>query len=419
MAYVIGQANINTTCTSFSGGSDSAGGQGQTTRITFTGTWALGDTYTLIFTDNTNGVQTQVGAGFASGAKPSFVQTYADKVYVLAGPSVYTSSVALPTTFNDPNQTGDGFVTMVNWFSTAENLQAMAPYQGRLAFFTRRSTQIWLVAPLISNWQQVQVLQNIGTMAPASVQPVGDLDVLFLSDSGIRSLKVHDSSLNAYVDDVGAPIDQLVVAGIQSDANYGALACGVVDPASARYMLYLNGVIYVLSYFPSSKVRAWSTYSATYQDSNGVQQPFTPIKFFLYQGQVFTLATVTGGALVVFALGGYSAYASPPLPLNLYDNCQLTATLPFMDAKTPGTWKTSKGVDVVVGGGTWTLQGCMDYVGQAYQPIAQGLTAPTPDGGTLGFSGNGTHFSMKATCSSASRAVISSMIWHYEPGEET
>lgn len=393
-------------------GVTAAVGTGQDDTFTFGGVWATGDTYTVLLTDATTGVTTQVGAGFVSGVLAVYVQTFSDKIYVLGGPTVYCSAVGLPTVFNDPNATGNGFVSMVNWLSTAENLVAVAPYQGRLSFFTRRSTQIWAVSPLIDNWQQVQILQNIGTMAPLSVQPVGDLDVLFLSDTGIRSLRVHDSSLNAYVDDTGAPIDDLVQYGLLQSADGGVSACAVVDPKSGRYMVYLNGVIYVLSYFPSSKIRAWSTYLPTYQNIDGTQHTITPKKFFIYQGQVYMLADDAGDS-VILRLGGTDN--------NQYDNATATVTLPFLDAKTPGHWKDSKAIDIV-SRGNWTLSGSLDYIGQEYTPIGT-VSQVTADTGRIDFPGQGTHFSLKATCSDATGApaipTLSSVLWHYEPANET
>lgn len=400
---------ITTTVSGFSLGSTAIAGTGQEDVFTFGGTWATGDSYTIILTDNTTAVQTQIGAGFASGVLPTFCLTFDEKVYVLGGATVYTSAIDLPTTFNDPNATGNGDVSMDNWYATAENLVAIAPYQGYLAFFSRRTTQIWNVAPLIENWDKIQTLVNIGTLAPASVNSVGDLDVLFLSDTGIRSLRVRDSSLNAFVNDIGSPIDKLVQAALLS--GNGPAACSVVDPESGRYWLYLNGIIYVLSYFPSSKIIAWSTYQPTYQAADGTQVAFTPQKFFIYQGQVWCLATV-GGASVLFQYGGDNN--------STLDNMQATFQLPFLDAKTPGNWKVSKGVDVVMQG-SWTLYGSMDYIGGQFTNLGVEAT-PTGDLGTIPFSAEGTHFSFRATCigiNGQPLPTLSSVLWHYNLGNET
>src|SRR5262249_13348032 len=143
---------------------------------------------------NHNGLQVDIGKGDISGTTPSFCLTYGNKVYVLEGSNVHFSDLGVPTSFNDINGVGNGFVNMLNYYYTQESLQAVAPYQGRLVFVSRQTTQIWQVSADPNQWQQVQVMPNIGTMAPESVKPVGELDVMMLSDSGIRSIRVRDQS---------------------------------------------------------------------------------------------------------------------------------------------------------------------------------------------------------------------------------
>src|SRR3546814_10554479 len=68
-----------------------------------------------------------------------------------------------------------------------------------LAIFARRAIQIEYVDPDPALNQQLQVLNNIGTVAPHSVVSFGDSDVFFLSESGVRSLRARDSSNSASV----------------------------------------------------------------------------------------------------------------------------------------------------------------------------------------------------------------------------
>jgi hypothetical protein len=207
-----------------------------------------------------------VGKGDVTGVNFTFLSTFDRKVYGLSGTSVYFSSIDLPSIWNDPNSLGNGFAALTDYCGSPESLVAIAPYQGRLVFLSRRTSQIWVIDADPGNWDLQQTLQGIGTTAALSVQPLGDLDVLLLSDSGIRSLRVRDSSLNAFVNDLGSPIDELVQASIRATSfAIVAAACGIVEPTSNRYWCYLNGVIYVLSYFPSNKIVAWTTYTPSYE----------------------------------------------------------------------------------------------------------------------------------------------------------
>jgi len=355
--------SLITTATSLAGGTAGSNGQGGEFTFTVGGTWTNNDSITLTFTDLVTGLQTQIGAGNVSAIIPNYCFTFSKKVYVLSGPTTYFSEVNIPTSFNNPNGSGNGFVQMSNFYSNPENLIAIAPYQGRLVFFSRTTTQIWIVDANPLNWSLQQTLQNIGTFAPLSVQPLGDLDVMFLSDTGFRSLRARDNTLNAFVNDLGSPIDQLVQTSLEgagvvnlippgsvykgvvykpgtNNVNTSILkpnttytivfgpnelqlgnsfgtpaslfapgtfvfttpstqinvdvellaistavgqavtaiiyeglpvtinnnqACATVEPATGRYWCYLNGVIYVFSYYPNNKILGWSTYLPTYE----------------------------------------------------------------------------------------------------------------------------------------------------------
>ena len=99
---------ITTTASGFSNGATAIAGVGQETTFTFGGTFVTGDNYTVILTDSATGVQTQIGFGDFTGVVPDYCFVFQNKVYVLAGAGVYFSALALPTTFNDPNGSGNG-----------------------------------------------------------------------------------------------------------------------------------------------------------------------------------------------------------------------------------------------------------------------------------------------------------------------
>ena len=260
-----------------SGGADALDGRGEQYGISFTSTFGLGDQITLTLTDSRTGIQTQIGGGYASGVAPGYCFTFNQRIFALSGYTAYFSAIDLPTVWNDPNAAGNGYVQMADYYASQSNLFAMAPYQGKVLFCARNYVQIWQVDPDPANFSITQTLMNIGTMAPDSVQPIGDMDVYMLYDTGVRSVRVRDASNNAIIADIGTPIDMLIqsVLVTLTDAQK-ATACGIVEPSANRYWLYIptaadnaasgvTGKIYVFSYFPSSQVAAWSTYDPTYQ----------------------------------------------------------------------------------------------------------------------------------------------------------
>ena len=445
----------------------------------------VGELYTITLLDTVTGILTQVGAGDVTNLAATFCFTYGNKEYLLASEKVFFSEIGEPTKWNNPNGIGNGNVTMTDQFSTPENLVAIAPYQGRLAFFSRQTTQIWQVDADPANWAQLQVMQNIGCVAPLSVQPLGNLDVLFLSDGGVRSLRARDSSLNAYVDDVGSPIDSYVATlvdaaftgvtvvyttGVFTDVAHGLAegaavefkagtlpgglaenttyfvrdvtddtfkiasypeglalvftvsngasimyrkslggACAIVEPVSGQYWLYFDGVIYALSYYPSAKVQAWSKLLPTLGASQATA--FVPSKFTVWRGRVYCRAVDNLGDPYIIC------YGDPDGGSASYDDAVVTAELPWMALKTPGTRKTAEGLSVAITG-AWTFKGCMDPQSAPIYETITSITGTSFDINRIAWTAQGTHLKIQAITTGSTAAVLSSLLVNYEQNEE-
>ena len=298
----MGAVLINNTVQPVSGGVNAYGGQGEQYGVSISGTWVIGDTATITLTDTLTGLQTQIGAGNVtglgggslSGIVGTFCFTFNNKVYLLAGPTAYFSALALPATWNDPSAAGNSFITMSNYYSSPESLIACAPYQGRLLFASRRYVQIWATDPDPANYAITQTLPNIGTFAPLSVQPVGDMDVYMAYDSGVRSVRVRDASNNAIIADIGTPIDSILQPLFASLSNaQKATCCGIVDPSANRYWLYVPnpdgsvGTIFTFSYFPSMQIAAWGSYIPSYQQAvNSPASTYPAVPVLTYTGLI-------------------------------------------------------------------------------------------------------------------------------------
>lgn len=255
--------SLLTTITPFGNGVDPTAGQGETKRLTITGTWVAGEEITLLLIDQTTGVSFTVGAGDVTALSPVFGLTLDQKSYFIANASFYFSDIDSPTVFNEPTNPGNGNVNVANYFNTPENLTALAQYQNGLAVFSPNFIQVWEVNADPANYAKKQTLQNVGTRAKETVRSLGYLDVIFLDDSGFRSLRTRDVQLDAETIDVGSPIDELVQAAIDAGVSVPA-ACGIVEPRTKMYWGFLGGVIYVLSRFQASKITAWSTFTPSH-----------------------------------------------------------------------------------------------------------------------------------------------------------
>ena len=412
----------------FAGGVDPVAAVNEITNATLSGTWVAGDEWTIILQDQLSGLQTQIGFGYASGVLPTFAMTFDNKVYVLAGADVYFSAADEPTTFNDPNGLGNGFLPLNNWNGTAETLVAMAPFQGYMAFFSRWTIQIWSVVATPSNWQIIQILPNIGAVASASVQPVGDLDVLFLSDTGYRSLRPQVTTLNAFINDIGSPVDAFVVASLKANtATANAAACSIVEPSTRQFWGYLNGVIYVLSDYASNKIVAWSTYLPI----DSTEGAFTIRQFVVFQGQVYCLGQDANGSTAIWQYGGANN--------DTYDATVCEVVLPFMDAKLPAIDKQARAFDLVINSeypslldgnnaayAQWTLEATMDPqnvdgnnfpIGFGKLPVYIGDKS-TYDVNDIPYADIGTHVAMKLKTSGVGPATLSSITFHFDIDEE-
>ena len=307
------------------------------------------------------------------------------------------------------------FINVSEDFATPDNLVSLAAYQGRLAIFGRRNIQIWVIDASPQNWALQQVLANIGTWSSLSPESIGDLDVLFGSDTGIRSLRVRDLTLNAFVNDVGSAIDQLIqtaIAGL-TPAQLNQ-SCGIVEPSANRYWLHIGGNIYVFSYFQSSKISAWGIYTPTYFLA-GVQYSFTPSKFVVFQGQCYLRANSTAdSADHIFVYGGLNG--------TTYDLTQPIVELPWLDGGDCTQLKKMQCLDFAITG-HWQLFGSMDYIGVVnngaqLQSIVT-TNQPSFQVGQIGWTDDGYHFKIRAVGQAYAEAQkLSLLAITYQGGEE-
>lgn len=463
---------LNTTATDMLNGVDAYAGVGQVVQFAFSLTWAAGDTYTVTVTDPMTAETLLLGAGTVTGLQPSFVFTYNDKINLLADTAWYFSDVGRPTVFNDPRGLGNSFIELANSFGTPEDLTAIATYQGRLIVTSRRNTQIWAVDPDPANYQKGQVLQNIGTMAPRSVQAVGDMDVYMLADNGVRSVRVRDASNNAIIADVGTPIDEIIQGLLETMTEaQKAAACAVIEPSSNRYWLYLpTGHIYVLSYFPTSSIQAWTRYTPKYNVLTTIAPTATGIptdSWTVVDGSIYkwtkgatetslTCGDVTLTATGYFVADGTSAvavstgvspgtielvtpttftptqfavqngrvYARAGDALYLYggadnqsyDYCLPQYDMPFLNAKSPATRKTYTGLDHIAEG-LWTVSIGTNVANANDVTDVLILSGSSVAMGKALAAKQGTHFKLRGIEKSGDYARMSSCILHFDQND--
>lgn len=372
----------------FADGSTGAPGAGKTVKIKLLGTPEAGDKYNLTLGEGNFGYLSKPTAPI------SFLLTLGKKLYAINDTLLQFSAIDAPTNWDYTYDLGAGFINMFNEFTGGEKLRALATYSDRLAIFARRTIQLWLMDVDPARNSQMQVLGNIGVLAPRSVAQIGDVDVFFLSDSGIRSLRSRDINNIAFSADVGNPIDELVVAAIRARGDDAADAVGVIEPTDGRYWLFMGEQVFVFSTFGGSKVSAWSTYEPGFEVETALSR----------EGRLWLRSK--DGRLYLY--GGDDGIT--------YDDCAVTGELPFLSTGTPATMKQFTAFDAVVEN-EWTFSLGTNPEAEDARDVIGKLWAPSFDMRRINIEAEGTHFALKFDCKEPGYARLSNVIIHYDSNE--
>lgn len=376
-----------------------AGGKAGVAAVSQKSTYAIanyadGKKITLIVTptlDSANPLY--FGATRVADVQPISALTYKTKAHVTSSSTLFFSGVNQPTKWG-VNGTGAGFINLSNNSGGNEVLTGLATYQGNMAAFSRRTVQIWNidVDPVLN--KQGQLLSNTGALGAGSIVSVGDIDVFYLSDSGIRSLRARDASNAAVVNDVGTPVDGLILADMAGMTDAQKSACpAIIEPIDGRYWIAIGSKVYVFSYFPNSQVSAWSVY----------EPGFSITKFTTKDGRVYARS-----GDVVYLYGGMNNAE--------YDNSTVELILPYLDGGKPAHMKTIEGIDMTCEG-TWSVEIGMDPLApNARDPIST-VSQPTFSLGRLMVSGIGTHVGIRMVSSSNGYARLANLIVHFKLNE--
>lgn len=364
----------------------------QQVKFVIGGTYESNDQYQISLTIPQQFSKTFLISGAASGAATT-VRTFNDKVYATTRSILYFSAVGDAGRWKATSATdavGSGLINITTQEGGGENLTALGVYQNRLAVFSRNSTQIWAMDADPAKNIKVQVLPNFGTFAPRSVTSFGDLDVFFLSDSGIRSLRARDASNAATVSDIGTSIDNLIQEEMRvvGDTVRNS-AIGIIEPQDGRYWLSIGNKIYVFSYFPTSQVSAWSTYEPGFEIS----------EMSYSSGRVYVRSGNT-----VYLYGGVSGED--------YDDCEVEVVIPYLDGSKPAHMKTIEGIDMACEN-VWTVSIGTDISSPQRRIYAGTISNSSFMVGRILHFGIGTHVSTKLVCKSLGKARIGNLAIHY------
>lgn len=324
----------------------------------------------------------------------TFVKTIGAKMYSPSGPNMHFSGIQQPTQWTT-DAVGAGFIDMSTYASGAEEVRAVATYQGQVAVFSEGNIQIWYVDPDPTLYRIVQTLNNTGTTAPRSVTQFGDNDLFYLDESGVRSLRARDSSNAASTTDIGVAIDPLVIeqmAGL-SDAELNRVV-GLIEPRDGRFWLVMKDKIFILSFFSgggAKGVSAWTYYTPGFDVEHAV---------------VFNKKVYLRSGDTVYVYGGLTDDLS-------FDDTEAVLQTPYLDGDDPTREKTLSGIDAAARG-EWTAYIYQDPNNPAARDKIGIVDRSTFRQGRITANGASTHFSLAFVSKGGAGNVVSSAVIHFE-----
>jgi hypothetical protein len=336
------------------------------------------------------------------------VTPYKTKMYATDGANLRFSAIRDATDWTVG--AGNGIIDVTQETSRGGDIVAATPYYSFLAVFQRTAIQIWgMDVDPVQNALQ-QVLDNIGLVGRHAVSRYGTGDVLFLSDTGIRSLRARDSSNSASVNDVGSPVDELVFA------RRAVLAAGeadriraLVDPLTGRFWLQWGSEIFCLSTYPNSKISAWSL----------LDTGTAPDEIITANSRIVMRI---GEDLFLYGLApDHGSPFDPNAPLSMaaqaYDETQVAVETPFFDAGRPATTKEWQSIDMTAVG-TWVVEVNPDPTSATpkWTQVAT-VTKPTWGLARVPLDMHANHLAIRLTSINNGPARLSNMALHFREGD--
>lgn len=136
--------------------------------------------------------------------------TIQSRIYAISddGQVVRFCKVGDPTDWSTANDAG--FLPAAQHFGSGQRAYGLGVYQGKLAVFTDKSVQLWNVDPDPTAMAIDNIIDGVGTRHHGSIVPLNG-DLLFLSDTGVRSLTTLTNSLFPTDVDLGLPVKAITL----------------------------------------------------------------------------------------------------------------------------------------------------------------------------------------------------------------
>jgi hypothetical protein len=388
-AVVIGDVILATP--TMSGGVNATTAVAQIVTATFVGTFQATDVYTLSINGSSFAATGQAAATGYS------LMVFLRRVWSTAGSLWEYSKLNTFNNWNDATAaTGSGFLNISNEAEGSEPLVGGGVYLNFGAIFSRRNCRIYNLSTDATTFSIAQAIDGVGALAARAICTYGAEDLIFLDETGIRSLRARDALTTANVNDIGVAIDSFVRAHIDATPNAVVRrAVAIIEPRDGRLWLALDNRIYVLSFFPGSEISAWTYFEPGFSVSD----------FARAYNQLYVRAGDT-----VYLYGGATGQDYP-----LAGELPADVALPFA-AGTPPKAQICEGIDIA-SSGEWIVDTLTDPNNENVTirgGILDGITYGDAD---IATPGRFTHIALRLRCVAAGPATISNVTIHHDGAE--
>lgn len=389
---VITSGDVVASKTDMAGGVTAVTAVAQIDTATFTGTVQAQDKFTLTV-NGTDYVATPRGA--AAGTS---VYVHKKRAWSPAAMLMRYCKISDPTDWTDANvASGAGFLAVSSESEGYERAVGAAPYNQQTAIFSRGTIYLYTLYTDAEDNTFDTAIENSGTVAHESITGFGNSEVFYLDLSGVRSLRARSGTNAPYVADVGSAIDGFIQDHMKTlPKDTISQAVGAIEPQDGRFWLALGERIYVLSFFPSSKITAWSYYEPGFEVTDFVRA----------RDRLYARAADT-----IYLYGGADNETYPE-----DDEITRRVELPFLTAETPATLKKNAGFDVSLTN-TWEITVATDQNRQDVVDAIGNVSKVTNGQPHMTIPGLQPAWALNFECSKGGPATISNFSIHYDNGE--
>lgn len=363
------------------------------TTVTLGGTFEVGDRYAVSLADN------EYGAGANPESVATRLITFNTKMYAYVGSKVYFCAVGDCTIWR-AGILGAGFINVSTVEGGSLSVIGAARYQAGLAFFADDTVQTWTIDPDPALNAVDRTLMNTGTIAGRSAITYGNNDTFYLARSGLRSLQARTNGTTApFVSDSGNAIDSLLIDRMREiGAAATAAAIGSIELVDGRYTLALGNKVYVLSYFPGSKINGWSWY----------EPGFVADWVSIDSGKMY----IRSGNFI-YLYGGDDGNTYDTDASDLYT---VTVGLPFLAGRRVADDKTITSYELSATN-TWLIEALVDSRNEARKVTLGTISGDTIPDQTHPSAFGTTAPAMKFTCSTPGPASLTAFALKFEESE--